>query len=85
MYTCSIFNASLPFFGQVIELNENTDPEELAERLVGASGSVQELPEEMEDEETVTDMATTVFSKHKGYCLILVLFFYVDTCLTDEL
>lgn len=55
-------------FPQVIELNENTDVEELAERLV-ASSVPQEEPEDeqMEEEEIVVDMATAVFSKHKGY------------------
>lgn len=52
---------------EVIELNENTDVEELAERLV-ASSVPQEEPEDeqMEEEEIVVDMATAVFSKHKG-------------------
>lgn len=52
---------------EVIELNENTDVEELAERLVASSSEApQDAPEQMEDEEMITDMATTVFDKHKG-------------------
>ncbi|KAG0695347.1 Angio-associated migratory cell protein [Chionoecetes opilio] len=47
---------------EVIELNADTNPEELAERLAG----LQEESEDMEEEEVIVDMATTVFSKHQG-------------------
>ncbi|XP_042203261.1 angio-associated migratory cell protein-like isoform X2 [Homarus americanus] len=51
---------------EVIELDDDTNLEEVAERLVGAGGGEED--ESMEDGEAadVTDMAAVVFSKHKG-------------------
>lgn len=44
--------------------------------MASSSEAAQEAPEQMEDEEIITDMATAVFAKHKGYLIFLLYWFY---------
>nr|XP_045605777.1 angio-associated migratory cell protein-like [Procambarus clarkii] len=52
---------------EVIELDDDTNLEEVADRLVAAGGEDEDDEESMdEDTGNITDMAALVFSKHKG-------------------